>query len=317
MLSPQPLGSPINRQGLLQIEQGRYSRRQLVNTFAASVMLILTTISILVLLVILFYILVNGISTLFPTVDGQLTFNADFFLKPPDTDLMGNTTGGVAQSIIGTMMVLIVSGLIAVPIGVGVAIYLSEYGRGWFASLVTFVIDLLAGLPSIVIGLFILAAFIGQLSIFKILNYSGIAGALALVVIIVPIVSRSVEQILKLVPDSLREAGLALGLPRWRVIVRIVLPTVAGGIATGIMLALARAAGETAPILLTMLGNEFITTDLNEPMDALPLRIFKNATTGRPDLVPRAWAGALVLVLVIGLLSVAVRYVTGRTRYDS
>lgn len=318
MAQVQRLTTSLDRTALVNAEKSRYSRRQLTNTITAGLMFFLTAVSVSILFVILFYIFTNGISTLFPTVDGHITFNLDFFIKPPESTLEGTTGGGVAQAILGTVEILIVAGTIAIPIGTGAAIFLSEYGTGLLARILNFTIDLLAGLPSVVIGLFILSALIGQLSLLNVFpGFAGLAGAFALVIVMIPIIARSVEQILRLVPDSLREAGLALGLPKWRVILRIVLPTVAGGIATGIMLSLARAAGETAPVLLTILGQEFINTNLLQPMDALPIRIYKYATTGQPDLIPKAWAGTMVLVIVIAIFSIAVRYFTGRNRYDA
>ena len=299
-------------------ERARFIRRRTSNQVAGGCVLTLTVLSCAILFVLLGYIFVNGISTLFPTVEGSVTFNSDFFLKPPEPLLDGTVGGGVSQAIVGTALILLVAGIFAVPIGLGTAIYMSEYGRGPLYRVLNFTIDLLAGLPSIVVGLFILAALIGDLSVLKVFNnYSGLAGSMALVIIMVPIIARSVEQILKLVPDSLREAGLALGMPKWKVTMRIVLPTVAGGIATGVMLSLARAAGETAPVLLTILGNNFLSTNMLQPMDALPVRIYTYATSGQPDLVPKAWAGTLVLVMVIALISLLVRYVTGRKRYDA
>ncbi len=318
MAQAQPLVPQLDRTALISAEKTRYARRQLTNTIASGLMFFLTAVSVSVLFIILAYIFINGISTLFPVVDGHLTFNLDFFIKPPESNLDGTTGGGVAQAILGTIEILIVAGIIAVPLGVGAAIYLSEYGTGFLVNTLNFTIDLLAGLPSVVVGLFVLAAFIGNLALIKIFpHFAGLAGSFALIIVMVPIIARSVEQILRLVPDSLREAGLALGMPKWRVILQIVLPTVAGGITTGIMLSLARAAGETAPVLLTILGQQFISTDLLQPMDALPIRIYKYATTGQPDLIPKAWAGTMVLVIVIALFSIAVRYVTGRNRYDA
>lgn len=307
------------RASMLDAERARFARRKLSNQFAGGCMLVLTFASCAILFVLLLYIFVNGISTLFPvSASGSITFNADFFLQPPVYNLDGTVGGGVAQSIVGSLLILLVAGAIAVPIGLGAAIYMSEYGRGPLYRAVDFVIDLLAGLPSIVVGLFILAALIGQLSILNLFQgYAGLAGSLALVVIMVPIIARSVEQILRLVPDTLREAGLALGMPKWKVVLRIVLPSVGGGVATGVMLALARAAGETAPVLLTILGQENFQTNLLEPMDALPVRIYRYATSGDPALVPKAWAGTLILVMVIAVISLLVRYATGKNRYDS
>ncbi len=294
--------------GITAGEKLRYSRRAFTNRLAAGILGTLTIISVSTLFLLLLYIIVNGIAALTP----------EFFTQTTQANLDGTVTGGVLQSIVGTVMILVVAAIIAVPIGIATAIYLAEYGRGTLARIVDFSIDLLAGLPSIVVGLFILAFLIGKFAVLPIFQgYSGFAGALALSVIMIPIVARSVEQILKLVPDTLREAGLALGMPKWRVVLRIVLPTVSGGLATGIMLAIARAAGETAPLLLTILGSDFLSTDLGQPMDALPVRIYKYASSGDPQLVPKAWTGTLVLVIVIAFLSILVRAITSKSRVES
>lgn len=294
--------------GITAGEKLRYSHRAFTNRLAAGILGTLTIISVSTLFLLLLYIIVNGIAALTP----------EFFTQTTQANLDGTVTGGVLQSIVGTVMILVVAAIIAVPIGIATAIYLAEYGRGTLARIVDFSIDLLAGLPSIVVGLFILAFLIGKFAVLPIFQgYSGFAGALALSVIMIPIVARSVEQILKLVPDTLREAGLALGMPKWRVVLRIVLPTVSGGLATGIMLAIARAAGETAPLLLTILGSDFLSTDLGQPMDALPVRIYKYASSGDPQLVPKAWTGTLVLVIVIAFLSILVRAITSKSRVES
>jgi phosphate transport system permease protein len=294
--------------GVTDAEKIRYSRRALVNRSAAGCLGVLTLVSVSFLFMLLLFIFVNGISGLTP----------EFFTQTTKAELDGTISGGVLQSILGTLIILIAAAVIAVPIGIATAIYLAEYGRGRLARTVDFVIDLLAGLPSIVVGLFILAFLIGRFAVVPIFpGYSGFAGALALAVIMIPIVARSVEQILKLVPDTLREAGLALGMPKWRVVLRIVLPTVSGGLATGIMLALARAAGETAPLLLTILGTDFLSTNLSAPMDALPVRIYQFASSGDPSRVPKAWTGTLVLVIVIAFLSILVRAITSKSRVEN
>lgn len=307
MAQAQPISTTTTTFGITPAERIRYARRAVVNRSAAILLGTLTLGSVSILFMLLMYIFLNGISNL----------TAEFFTQTTQANLDGSVTGGVLQSIVGTFLILMVAGVLAVPVGVGTAIYLSEYGRGRLARVLDFTIDLLAGLPSIVVGLFILAFLIGKFAILPIFpGYNGLAGALALSIIMIPIVARSVEQILKLVPDTLREAGLALGMPKWRVVLRVVLPTVSGGLATGIMLSLARAAGETAPLVLTILGSDFLNTDLLQPMDALPVRIFKYATSGEPQLVPKAWTGTLVLVIVIAFLSILVRAITSKSRVE-
>jgi phosphate transport system permease protein len=257
----------------------------------------LTIMSISVLALILILITANGIGAI----------NIDFFTKQA-------ADGGIAHAILGTLEMLAVAGLIAIPLGILVAIYLSDYGEGWLAELVRSALDLLAQMPSIIVGLFVWALIIRN----GITQRSGIAGAIALAIIMLPIVARSVEEILRLVPDSLREGALALGTPRWRVVLSIVIPTVLPGIVTGVILAMARAAGETAPLLLTALGSQYFEFNLTQPMPAIPLQLYNDAVyTTDPAIQQRAWAAGLVLIVVIAALSAGIRVVTGRMRYES
>ncbi len=316
---------PMDRKAILAAELPRYSARRLTNNIASVILLTLTLLSVTFLILIVGFVLVRGISTIFPMVDGHISFNIDYFTQagaaPGQTNADGTPyAGGVANGIVGTLEMLLAGAVIAIPIGLGTAIYLSEYGIGRWAEIVRFVVNLLAGLPSVLVGLFIWALLIhginGDGS--GVLGYSGFAGALALAVIIIPIVASSVESILKLVPTELREAGYALGLPKWRVVVRIVLPTVGGGVATGILLALARAAGETAPLILTVGGaNQFVNTDLGQPMSAMTLQIYNYATSAYKTQQDQAWGNALVLVALIAMFSAAVRFVTSRKQYDN
>lgn len=239
---------------------------------------------------------------------GLPALNLAFFTERPLP--YGEPGGGVAPAILGTLAMLVVAAAISIPLGLGTAIYLSEFGRGRFARLVRFVIDLLAGLPSIVIGVFVWALLVRHV----IGQYSGFAGAVALAIVMVPIITRTVEEILKLVPNSLREAALALGVPRWRMILRVVLPTARAGVVTGVVLSLARAGGETAPLLLTALGNQFFNLNLFEPMASLPVQIYTYAVAPYEDWHNKAWGSALVLVFVIGCLSLIARLTAGRSR---
>jgi phosphate transport system permease protein len=204
-------------------------------------------------------------------------------------------------------MMLAVASLIGIPIGVGTAIYLSEFGRGPFASMIRFLVDVMSGLPSIVVGVFVWALLVRHV----IGNFSGVAGGVALALIMIPIVTRTVEEILRLVPDSLREASLALGVPRWKTIMLIVLPAARAGIITGVVLSMARAGGETAPLLLTALGNQFFSFDLFQPMAALPIQIYNYAVSPYEDWHTKAWGSAFILISLIGLLSVLTRWITG------
>lgn len=239
---------------------------------------------------------------------GAPALNLAFFTERPLP--YGEPGGGVAPAMLGTLTMLVVASGISIPVGLGTAIYLAEFGRGDFARVVRFVIDLLAGVPSIVIGVFVWALLVRQV----IGQYSGLAGATALAIIMVPIITRTVEEILKLVPDSLREASLALGVPRWRTILGVVVPTARAGVITGVILSLARAGGETAPLLLTALGNQFFSLNLLQPMASLPVQIYTYAVSPYEDWHAKAWGSAFVLVLLIGCLSLITRLVTRRSR---
>ncbi|MCC7371393.1 MAG: phosphate ABC transporter permease PstA [Chloroflexi bacterium] len=235
---------------------------------------------------------------------GAPALNVAFFTDRPLP--LGEEGGGVAPAIIGTLMMLGVAAVIGVPIGVGTAIYLAEYGRGRLASAVSYTIDLLAGVPSVVVGVFVWAVFVRN--VFG--SFNGLAGGIALALIMIPIITRTVEEMLRLVPDTYREAALGLGVSRAKTILCVVIPTARGGIVTGIILAVARAGGETAPLVLTALGNQFFNFDLMQPMAALPLQIYSYATSPYADWHTKAWGSALVLILVIGLLSLSTRLAT-------
>ncbi|GAA1901303.1 phosphate ABC transporter permease PstA [Streptantibioticus ferralitis] len=212
--------------------------------------------------------------------------------------------GGVYHAIIGTLEQVALASLIAVPVGLLTAIYLVEYGRGKLAKVVTFFVDVMTGVPSIVAGLFILAFWIIILGF----GYSGFAGALALSILMMPVVVRSTEEMLKLVPNELREASLALGVPKWRTIVKVVLPTSIGGILTGVMLAVARIAGETAPVLLLVFGNQLINNDpFNGAQSSLPYYVYEQYTNGNDASFDRAWAAALVLIAFVMILNLVAR----------
>ncbi len=246
------------------------------------------------LLIILGFVLIRGLPAITPA----------FFTERSLPQ--GEPGGGLGPALLGTLVLSAIAAALAIPIGIASAIFVVEYRSGRFAPVVRFAAELIAGLPSIVVGVFVWAflvrGFIG--------HYAALAGGIALAVIMTPIIARTVEEVLRLVPGSLREAALALGAPRWRVIVRVVLPTARAGIVTAAILAIARAAGETAPLLLTALGNLFFSTDLLRPIAALPLQIYQYAASPYDDWHTKAWGGSLVLVVVIGLLSVALRVAT-------
>ncbi|MFE9882791.1 phosphate ABC transporter permease PstA [Streptomyces sp. NPDC005784] len=212
--------------------------------------------------------------------------------------------GGIYHALLGTLEQVGIATLIAVPIGVLTAIYLVEYGRGKLAGAVTFFVDVMTGIPSIVAGLFVLSFWILILG----MGYSGFAGAMALAILMMPVVVRSTEEMLKLVPNELREASLALGIPKWRTIIKVVLPTSIGGITTGVMLAVARIAGETAPVLLLVWGTNFINNNpFDGPQASLPLYIYRQYSAGTDVATDRAWAAALALILFVMILNMGAR----------
>ncbi|MEP7285428.1 MAG: phosphate ABC transporter permease PstA [Chloroflexota bacterium] len=289
-----------DRSRLLDAEKLRFQRRKATNAFMTFLVTALTAISVSALFVIIGYILIQGFSSI----------DLNFFTQEPKPS--GELGGGIVDAILGTVEMLAVGSIVAVPLGLGTAIYLAEFGEGGLAEVIRLVLDMLAGVPSIVVGIFIWATVVRTTG-----SFSGLAGALGLAFIMMPIIARSVEEILRLVPDTLREAGLALGTPRWRVTLRVVIPTVMPGIATGVILAMARASGETAVLLLTALGNNFVNTDLSQPMSAIPVRAYNYAISAFEDYHRQAFASMLVLVIVIAVFSAAVRIFTGRVRYES
>jgi len=234
----------------------------------------------------------------------------EFLSKPEPFDLT-QPGGGFWNGIKGTLQLLVLSSVIAIPIGLLTAMYLNEFGRGRFADAVRFVVDVMTGVPSIFVGIFVYSLIVLQSG-----HFSAYAGAIALAVLMLPIIIRGAEEVLKLVPGSLREAALALGVPRWRTALRVILPAAASGIVTAIMLAVARAAGETAPLLFTSFGNRFVTgwTDFQSPNSALPLLIFRNARSAYAPAQQRAWGGALVLITIVLVFTIIARVLTTRTR---
>ena len=212
--------------------------------------------------------------------------------------------GGIYHALLGTVQQVALASVIAIPIGLLTAVYLVEYGRGRLAKAITFFVDVMTGIPSIVAGLFVLSMWIMMLGF----GYSGFAGALALSILMMPIVVRSTEEMLKLVPNELREASLALGVPKWRTILKVVLPTAIGGITTGVMLALARIAGETAPFILLVFGSNMINSNPFEgAQSSLPLFVYEQWAFGTESAYDRAWAAALVLIAFIMILNLVAR----------
>lgn len=242
---------------------------------------------------------------------GLAAWSGKFFSTDPNGNFLGYP-GGIRSAIFGTVEIVALATLIAVPLGMGVALWLTEYGRdSKFARLVRYFVDVLTGVPSIVFGLFIYVVLVlGGVGG----SFAGWKGSVALALLMLPIVIRSSEVVLLLVPASLREAALALGSPRWRVITKVVLPTSLSGLITGALLAIARGAGETAPLLFTAFGAQALTGNLGHPMNTLPYQIFSDITSPRNAVVTRAWGAALTLVLLVLLLNVIARVASRRSR---
>ncbi len=242
----------------------------------------------------------------FLVVEGAKAWTPAFLVTPPGPLTLPG--GGAAHAILGTLEMTGLALLISVPVGTAVALYVVEYRAGKLALVVRTAVDLMAGIPSIVIGLFIYALLVLTMG-----HFSGLAGAVALSLIMLPIIARTSEEMFKIVPRRLREATMALAMPRWRAIASVYVPTVAAGLMTGIVLAVSRAVGETAPLLFTSLGSNFIQPDITQPMSALPLYMFQNALNiGFPAARQRAWAAALTLVVIVLLFNIVGRWLATR-----
>jgi len=255
--------------------------------------------AVIVALLPLFFILVDLVAK----GAGSLSF--DFFTKTPAP--AGESGGGVAHAIVGTLLIVGTASLIGLPIGIAAGIYCAEYPGSRLTWVTRFVADVMNGTPSIVVGVFAWAWIVATQK-----HFSALAGSAALAMLMIPMVLRTTEEMIKLVPNSLREAALALGYPRWRTNLSIVVRTTLPGIVTGGLLAVARISGETAPLLFTALGSQYLSLNLDQPMAALPLTVFTYATGPYEEWHRYAWAAALVLILVVFVLSVAARLATRR-----
>ena len=257
-------------------------RRQLTDYFFTGLAAGLSVVVVGALLAIFTYLALKGAGSL----------NWDFITKTPKP--VGEAGGGMANAMVGSVMILSIASLLGVPIGIGAGVYLAEYGRGRLGNLVRFTADTLNGVPSIVIGLVAYGLVVVPQK-----HFSAFAAGVGLAIMMIPTVTRATEEMLLLVPQSVREAAFGLGIPQWRTTISITLATARSGIITGVMLAFARVAGETAPLLFTALGNTFWSLSPNRPIAALPLQIFTYATSPFEDWIRQAWAGALVLVIMI------------------
>jgi phosphate transport system permease protein len=277
--------------------------RRRKDKLARGAVLAATVVALIPLMLIVYYLLRKGLSS----------WSVSFFTTDPtgNTFFKNSSIGGIKSAILGTIEIVALASLIAIPIGIAIAVWLVEYGKASrFASVVRFFVDVLTGVPSILFGLFIyIVLIIGTGS-----SYAAYKGSLALSLLMLPVVIRSAEVILLLVPGSLRESALALGAPRWRVIFSVVLPTALPGMVTGMLLAVARAAGETAPLLFTAAATLKTNFNLGQFMNSLPVQIYSDVTSPTTAVVNRAWGAALTLVVMILILNLIARLVSRRSR---
>lgn len=283
----------ISAAELAQMRQARYASRKRLNQIALTLSLLAMAFGVFWLVWILWETIRLGVGGLSVALFTQMT-------PPP------NEAGGIANAIFGSFVMVLLATFVGTPIGIMAGVYLAEYdARGWLASTTRFVNDILLSAPSIVIGLFVYAVVVAQ---FK--SFSAYAGIMALALIVIPVVIRTTENMLILVPASLREAAYALGTPKWKVITMVTLRAARAGVITGILLAVARIAGETAPLLFTALNNQFWNDDLSKPMASLPVTIFKFAMSPYENWQQLAWAGVFLITLAVLGLNILARVVT-------
>jgi len=286
-------GNLLRDADMLALRRAKYAQRKRVNIMALTLSLLAMSFGLLWLFWILIDTIVLGI--------GGLTWSTLTQMTPPPNDV-----GGLANAMFGSLLMVSLATFVATPIGIMAGIYLAEFEpTGWLASVTRFVNDVLLSAPSIVIGLFVYSVVVVR---FK--SFSGIAGVMALGLIVIPIVVRTTENMLQLVPSGLREAAYALGAPKWKVIVSITLRSARAGVVTGILLAVARIAGETAPLLFTALSNQFWTASLAEPMASLPVTIFKFAMSPYENWQKLAWAGVFIITTAVLGLNILARVLT-------
>jgi phosphate transport system permease protein len=274
------------------MNSARYRGRLLINRFNLVMSLATMAFGMLFLLWILAVLFRNGLAALSPALFTQMT-------PPP------GSAGGLLNAIYGSVLIVGTATLVSTPIGILAGIYLAEYGHaGWFAEATRFINDILLSAPSIILGLFVYTVYVVHAG-----HFSGWAGSMALALIAIPVVVRTTENMLRLVPNSLREAAVALGAPMWKVILMVTLKAVRGGVITGVLLAVARISGETAPLLFTALNNQFWNADMNAPMANLPVVIFQFAMSPFEDWKSLAWAAALLITLTVLVLNILARTV--------
>ena len=266
--------------------------RRAVSGLMTTLTALCTLVAVGILAIILGYIAMRGIGAL----------NLRFLVDSPRPVGEG---GGIGNAIVGSAVLLLLSCVVGIPLGISTGVYLSEFGGGMFPSVVRFLVDTLTGIPSIVTGVFIYAVVVLRMK-----HFSALAGGIALALIMIPIVARTTEEMIRLVPHSLREGALALGAPQWRVTLGVVIPAAASGIATGAMLAIARVSGETAPLLFTAFGSRFFPRNLNEPIASLTVQIYNYAISPYDEWHAQAWAATLVLMTLILSINILVRFLT-------
>jgi phosphate transport system permease protein len=275
----------------VNMDQGLYRRRRIANSLGMATSLLAMALGLTVLLWILLVLFSNGFAAL------------DWDMLTKDTPAPGTDGGGLRNAIVGSLMMVGLSVLVATPVGILAGIYLTEYGdHSKTAELTRFVTDIMLSAPSIVIGLFVYAILVATLG-----RFSGYAGSMALSLIAVPVVMRTTENMLRLVPGSLREAAFALGAPRWKVSLSVTLRAAKSGVITGLLLAIARISGETAPLLFTALNNQFFSTDMSRPMANLPVVIYQFAMSPYDNWIRLAWGGALLVTLAVLVLNILAR----------
>ncbi len=279
----------------LLIKDRKFDYRKFKNTLMLSFSVLASIIAIIPLLYIFFYTTASGASAL----------NLDFFINTPKP--FGEEGGGMGNAIVGTFIMLGIGSCFGIPIGIMTGIYVSEYSGSIMSTIIKFLTDVLSGIPSIIIGIFAYGLIVLP---FK--KFSALAGGFALGILMIPTITRTTEEMLKLVPNTLREASLALGITKWKTSLNIVLRTASSGIITGILLAIARAAGETAPLLFTSFGNNYWSTSLTEPISSIPVQIYNYSISPYEDWHKKAWAGAFVLITLIFVINLIVRLITKR-----
>lgn len=269
--------------------------RRIMNGAATVFAMMAAVLVIVPLLAIFVYLVLKGVGSL----------NWAFLTQIPKP--VGEAGGGMANAIVGSGMILAIASLVGIPVGIGCGIYLAEYGQNIFGDMVRFTADVLNGVPSIVIGIAVYSLIVLRQG-----HFSAFAGSAALAIMMIPTVARATEEMLLMVPNNIREAALGLGIPKWRTTLSISLRTASSGVITGCMLAFARVAGETAPLLFTTLGNAYWSKSLNQPTAALPLQIYSYAISPYDEWHKQAWAGALILIMMIVAAVAAVRISTSR-----